>query len=72
MSNAKLSSMPLTTTKTKIKVAGVKVYPRQNQNNRAHAVSDASACDIMGQCMQCVHALACDVTGQCMGLLHGI
>jgi len=32
-----------------IKVAGVKVYPRRNQNNRAHAVS---ACDVMGQCMQ--------------------
>jgi hypothetical protein len=36
----------------------------------------ASACEVMGQCMQYVHALACDVTGKSHGcymhLLHGI
>ncbi len=39
----------------------------------------ASACDVMGQCMQYVHALACDmhalacdVTGRCMHLVSSL
>ncbi len=36
-----------------LKVAGVKVYPRRNRNNRAHAVS---ACDVMGYARsKCMH-----------------
>jgi hypothetical protein len=47
-----------------VKVAGVKVYLRRNQNNKAHAVTACiDPCDGMGQFMQYMHALACDITG---------
>ncbi len=61
-----------------LKVARVKVYPRQTWNLRPHAVPVTSWANACSTCMHrpVVHASACDVTSQfhscCMHLLHGI